>query len=191
MAVFKRRQHYPMSDTLLIQVQDSLGRTAQATFIIPIFAPSPAATPTFSPVAGTYSSTQNVTISCTTPSSTIYYTTDGSTPTTASTVFTSPIAVSVSETLKAIATASGFTQSAVGSAAYTISSGATFDFYISPTGVNTNVGSLASPWAITAINTKQSAYAGKRLGILPGTYDVSGLMYFGSASGHSTALMIN
>ena len=114
-----------MSDTLLIQVRDSLGRTAQATFIIPIFAPSPAATPTFSPAAGTYTSSQSVTISCSTPSSTIYYTTDGSTPTTASAVFTSPVTVAVSETIKAIATAPNFTQSAVGSAVYTISS-ATF-----------------------------------------------------------------
>src|SRR5208337_2459018 len=77
-----------------------------------------AAVPTFSPVAGTYSSAQNVTISCTTPSPTIYYTTDGSTPTTGSTVYTTPVNVAASETLKAIATAPGFAQSAVGSAAY-------------------------------------------------------------------------
>ena len=53
------------------------------------------------------------------------------------------------------------------------SSGQTFAFYIATTGSDSNVGSLASPWAITAINTKQSTYAGLRLGILPGTYDVS------------------
>lgn len=53
---------------------------------------------------------------------------------------------------------------------------AAFDFYLSSSGSNTNSGTLASPWAITAINTKQSTYAGKRLGILPGTYDVSSLM---------------
>ena len=66
--------------------------------------------------------------------------------------------------------------------------GGPFDFYISPTGSNANTGtSIGSPWAITAINAKQSTYAGKRLGILPGTYDVSGLM----GSFHSPALMIN
>ena len=59
--------------------------------------------------------------------------------------------------------------------AATVSSGG-FDFYISTTGNDSNAGTLASPWAITAINTKQSAYAGKRLGIIAGTYDVSGLM---------------
>jgi hypothetical protein len=51
--------------------------------------------------------------------------------------------------------------------------GATFDFYISTTGNDANLGTLGSPWGITAINTKQSTYAGLRLGILPGTYDVS------------------
>ena len=81
-----------------------------------------AATPTFSPAAGTYSSAQTVTISDGTSGATIYYTTNGSTPTTSSSVYSSPISVSASETVKAIATASGYTQSPVGSAAYTIDS---------------------------------------------------------------------
>jgi len=82
----------------------------------------PAATPTFSPAAGTYTSAQMVTISDTTPNATIYYTTDGSTPTTSSSVFSSssPIAVSSTETIEAIATASGYSTSAVGTALYTI-----------------------------------------------------------------------
>jgi hypothetical protein len=80
----------------------------------------PAATPTFNPTAGTYSSAQTVTISDSTSGSTIYYTTNGTTPTTSSAVYSSAITVSVNETLKAIAMASGYTQSAVGSAAYAI-----------------------------------------------------------------------
>src|SRR5207302_1865152 len=79
-----------------------------------------AATPAFSPVAGTYSSAQSVTISDATAGATIYYTTDGSTPTTASTKYTAPVSVASSVTLKAIATAAGFSTSAVGSAAYII-----------------------------------------------------------------------
>ncbi len=79
------------------------------------------ATPTFSPAAGTYSSAQSVTITDATSGATIYYTTNGSTPTTASSVYSSAIPVSVTETLEALATHSGDTNSAVASAVYTIS----------------------------------------------------------------------
>jgi hypothetical protein len=78
------------------------------------------ATPTFSPVAGSYGPAQTVTISTTTSGATIYYTTNGSTPTTSSTHYTSPITVSTSETVKALAVKSGYTNSAIGSAAYVI-----------------------------------------------------------------------
>jgi hypothetical protein len=84
-----------------------------------------AAMPTFNPAPGTYSSAQQVTISTTTPNATIYYTTDGSTPTTASTKYTGPVAISTTETLKAIATASNLTNSAVASGLYTIQTGPT------------------------------------------------------------------
>jgi hypothetical protein len=82
--------------------------------------PTSAASPMFSPVAGTYPTTQTVTMSTTTASATIYYTTNGTTPTTSSTVYSSPITVSSTETVKAIAAASGLTNSFVSSAAYTI-----------------------------------------------------------------------
>jgi ribosomal protein S27E len=77
-------------------------------------------TPTFSPEAGTYTSAQSVEISCATSGATIYYTTDGSTPTSASTVYSAPIDVSSTTTIKAYATASGMNDSAVASATYTI-----------------------------------------------------------------------
>ena len=79
------------------------------------------ATPTFSPAAGTYASTQSVAISTTTVGASIRYTTDGSTPSsTVGTVYSGPITVSASTTLKAIAYLSGWTNSAVNSAAYAI-----------------------------------------------------------------------
>jgi hypothetical protein len=82
-----------------------------------------AATPTFSLAAGTYTSAQSVKIADTTSGATIYYTTDGTTPTTSSTKYTAAIAVSATETIEAIAVASGYNNSAVASATYTISSG--------------------------------------------------------------------
>jgi sugar lactone lactonase YvrE len=75
-------------------------------------------TPVISLPSGTYGGPQTVTISDA-ASATIYYTTDGTTPTTASRVY-APIAVTRSETVKAIAVASGFTQSAVASATYSL-----------------------------------------------------------------------
>jgi len=51
----------------------------------------------------------------------VFYTTNGSTPTTGSTPYYLPVAVPSSLTIKALANQSGFTNSAVGSAAYVIS----------------------------------------------------------------------
>jgi len=84
-----------------------------------------AATPTFSPAGGTYAGAQSVVIADATSGATIYYTTNGTTPTTTSAVYSGPIAVSATETLEAIAAASGYANSAVATAAYTINAGLT------------------------------------------------------------------
>jgi len=91
---------------------------AQAQPVTP--ATASVATPTFAPKPGTYTSDQSVTIADATPKSAIYYTTNGATPTTASTKYTGPVTVAHSETLKAIATVLGDANSAVSSATYTI-----------------------------------------------------------------------
>ena len=82
-----------------------------------------AATPTFSPVGGsTISPTQQITISDSTSGATIYYTTNGATPTvTSSEQYNGPFTLSASATVQAIAAASGYSNSAVGSANYTVS----------------------------------------------------------------------
>lgn len=78
------------------------------------------ATPTFSPAGGTYTGAQSVTIGCATAGATIHYTTDGSTPTTSSSVYSDAINVTSSCTIKAIAVKSGMNNSEVASATYTI-----------------------------------------------------------------------
>lgn len=79
--------------------------------------------PSANPVAGTYTSAQNVTLSAEGASS-IHYTTDGSTPNCSGegggTVFSSPVVVSASLTIKALSCYSDNTSSAV-SFVYTIS----------------------------------------------------------------------
>lgn len=78
------------------------------------------ASPTFSPNPGTYANSVAVTLSTTTPGATIYYTTNGSTPTTGSTVYTGALTINQSTVVQALATAPGYTDSAVSSATYTI-----------------------------------------------------------------------
>ena len=87
--------------------------------------PAKVATPSFSPVAGTYTSAQNVTISCATSGATIHYTTDGSTPTSSSTTYSGAIAISSTTTIKAIAVKSGMDNSAIATAVFTITGGGT------------------------------------------------------------------
>src|SRR5207249_8708058 len=78
------------------------------------------APPSFNPAGGSFVGSVTVTMSTTTSGATIYYTTDGSTPTTASSVYTVPVPLTTTTTLRAMAAASGMTNSSVTSATYTI-----------------------------------------------------------------------
>jgi len=121
-----------------IAVATGYTNSAVATAAYTINLPA-AATPTFSPAAGSYGSTQTVTISDTTLGATIYYTTNGTTPTTSSTKYTAAISVSASETVKAIAVATGYTNSAVASAAYTINGAAATPTFSPAVGTYTSI----------------------------------------------------
>src|SRR5262249_51838391 len=83
--------------------------------------PTAPSAPVFSPAPGTYTSAQSVLISSNGATS-IYYTTDGSTPTTASSLFTGPVSIASTTTLKAIGVNSAGT-SPVTTGVYTISTG--------------------------------------------------------------------
>ena len=76
------------------------------------------AAPTFDPIEGTYKSVQNVTISAE-EGATIHYTLDGQNPTTESPVYSTPIEIAETKTLKAIAV-KGEDVSPIASATYTI-----------------------------------------------------------------------
>jgi hypothetical protein len=78
---------------------------------------------TFSHVNGTvFSDPIDVTLSCATSGAVIYYTTDGSTPGTSSSVYSQPVHVTDTVTIKAIAVKSGMTNSPVTSTLLTKSS---------------------------------------------------------------------
>ena len=79
-----------------------------------------AARPSFEIASGTtFYPTTNVTLSCATDGATIYYTTDGSRPTDASTLYTGPIAISATTTIRARAYASTVGPSGIATATYT------------------------------------------------------------------------
>jgi len=112
--------------------------------------PPTAAKPTFSPAAGAVPFPQLVTISDATTGATIHYTTDGTTPTAGSTKYSAPISVSSAETIKAIAVAAGYTNSAVASAAYTQAQAAKPTF--SPA-----AGAVTFPQSVTIADTTPGA----------------------------------
>lgn len=141
------------------------------------------ATPMFSPVAGTYTEAQNVTITCATAEATIYYTTNGDEPTTSSTEYTAAIPVNESMTIKAIAVKAGMANSAVASAAYTINLPLStmdqiFAAATAAAGTATDVNIAFGNWVVSGVSTN-----GKNVFVTDGTkgfiiYDGGGEMGF-------------
>ena len=96
-----------------------------------------AATPSISPASKSFTGSLQVTISDTTTGATIYYTTDGSTPTTASTQYTSPFNVTTTTTVNAIAAGTGLLASPVASVTYTLQSQVSIPTFNPPPGYYT------------------------------------------------------
>jgi Legume lectin domain/Chitobiase/beta-hexosaminidase C-terminal domain/Fn3 associated len=111
------------------------------SFVSAVQLQTAATAPLFSPAPGSYTTSQSVTLSSSTPGASIHYTTDGSTPTASSPVYSGAITVGATETIKALTVASGYTNSSVSSGTYTISSSG-------GTGVNLGAGFSAGVMAL-------------------------------------------
>ena len=124
--------------------------------------------PVFSPEAGYYTSAQTVTITSATSGASIYYTLDGSTPTTSSTLYSNPLSINATTTVKAIAVKDNIV-STITSGTYTIntSGGGSMtceDFEDYASSANTSystAGSLPNGWDCGALSstTYQASYA--------------------------------
>jgi len=100
-------------------------RAVSAAEIAALFAASQVATvsaPVITPAGGTFTDSVSVSLATSSANSSIYFTTDGSNPTTASTKYSAPLSLTKSLMVKAKAVSSGLNDSAISSAAFTISS---------------------------------------------------------------------
>lgn len=117
-----------------IAYKPGLGDSVVASSTYTITLPQTSA-PTFNPPPGTYSSAQTISLLSVTSGATIRYTTDGSTPTTTTgTLYSLPIPLNTSTLIKAIAYASGYSNSTVASGSYTIRASQTAAPTFSPAG---------------------------------------------------------
>lgn len=84
--------------------------------------PSAVATPVL-PAGGSFTGSKSITITCETSGASIYYTTDGSVPTSTSIAYKGAFDITGSATISAIAVKAGMPDSAVATAVYTLTSG--------------------------------------------------------------------
>ncbi|MGD0630710.1 MAG: chitobiase/beta-hexosaminidase C-terminal domain-containing protein [Terracidiphilus sp.] len=117
------------AESATLTVTDNSGGTAGTTQTVALTGTgtntATVDTPSISPPSGTYNTIQSVTITDATNGATIYYTTDGSTPSSSSTKYTGAFMVSVSGIVRAIAEKAGLQSSAIAQANYTLQIGTT------------------------------------------------------------------
>jgi uncharacterized repeat protein (TIGR03806 family) len=107
------------------------------------------ATPVITPAGGSFTNTETVTLADATPNSTIYYTLDGTAPTTNSLRYTGPFVLSTSASVQAIATQPGAVNSGVASASF-----------VDTSAVGTGVGLQGSYWAnLTSVAFTNASFA--------------------------------
>jgi trimeric autotransporter adhesin len=181
-----------------------LDKTAVFTAQTSVVSTSTTATPTITPVAGSYLNSATITIADATPGAIIYYTQDGTVPTIASTVYTGPFSITTSQTITALAAASGYLNSAAVSAAYviTVNPPTQLAFLVQPS--NTGTGAPITPAAQVAIedvngNTVTSSTSAVTMALssnpgdstLMGTTTVNGVNGIATFSNLSIAAIAN
>jgi len=117
--------------------------------------------PLISPAGGSFITSVNIGLTTPTPGATIHYTLDGTIPSSMSTVYTGPFALSTSASINAIATKTGLTDSSIATATFNISAATPV---ISPAG-----GSFTTPVSITLATTTAGATIHYTLDGLPPT----------------------
>ena len=140
--------------------------TADLTLYAQWRAPNQVASVKFDPATSTVDYNTEITLSCDTSDATIYYTTDGSDPTTSSNVYqTTPITITQETTIKAYAVKSDMTASAVTEKTYSLNQ-YTVQFELnggSFTDGKTNSITVTSGNSVD-LNTYQPQYAGYTFG---------------------------
>ncbi len=121
-------------------------RIAAATYTLT------ASAPTFNPGGGTYSTPRTVSMSATTPASTVRYTGDGTQPTESSAVYSVPLAISTSTVIKAATFRTGWSTSAVTAATYTMNFGT-----LPPPVISPSTGSYTSAATVTLTSATPGA----------------------------------
>ena len=130
------------------------------------------ATPIISPAGGTYAGSVSITMQSATSGASIYYTTDGSTPSQYSNLYTAPINVTSSATVKAKAFKSGLIASNEARASFAITQ--PFDFSVSNAG---NIAVVAGSSATNSISTALTSGNSQ-----PVSFSVSALPYGATAT---------
>jgi hypothetical protein len=153
-----------VSSTETIEAYGTHGGNSQSLTTIATYTiTSVPGTPTFSPASGVYTGPQLVIINEPSLNTTIYYTTDGSAPTTSSTVYNTGTAITVSstETLNAIAVSvvTGYSSSPIGTATYTLPAIAASTTALAVTSSGSPVTSVASGSMVTLTATVASGTA--------------------------------
>jgi hypothetical protein len=131
--------------------------------------PIPAA-PTFTPASGTYAPGQQITLSSSTKATTLRYTLDGSPPSATSPVYSGPIMLSSTETVRAIAETEDI-DSAISSATFTVNT--TTDISIAP--LNTTLSASQSQLFIAKATGNSNTGVTWKLAPAVGTISAAGL----------------